>query len=302
MAMRGPKPKPFECPEPVFWYLVGVVASDGCLCSDGRHVTIVAKDRDYLSQLKRQTGVSCSITKCYGSSGQLAHRLQISSRVLYDLLIAVGLTPRKSLTIGPLLVPDQFFRDFLRGVIDGDGNIRRWVHPTNARQQWTARIVSASKPFLQWIGHTVTQIWQVSGALHEERRKPPHHSLYTLKFGKLAAKVILCACYYPGAIALERKRQLAEECVATSVGWSRSKTVRDSSQWRNWTYRHVWEKQNNVIDGQDADPTAGLACDNGWLLGEPGWRNLAKRARLKILCPERGVWVRLPPPASSLHR
>ncbi len=163
---RGPKPRPFECPEPVFWYLVGVVAADGCLSSDGRHVTVVAKDGRYLSQLKRHAGLRCGVTKCYGSSGQLAHRLQIGSRVLYDRLLGIGLTPRKSLTIGQLAVPDEYFRDFLRGVIDGDGNIRRWNHPTNGREQWRLYVCGASKPFLAWLRETIERLWAVGGRIH----------------------------------------------------------------------------------------------------------------------------------------
>ncbi len=49
------------------------------------------------------------------------------------------------------------------GVIDGDGGIRRWIHPTNGCEQWEITLVGISKK----------------------------RSKYTLKYGKLAAKAIL---------------------------------------------------------------------------------------------------------------
>ena len=283
--MRGRKPKPFECPEPLFWYAVGLIATDGCLSSDGRHVNITAKDHEYLSGLRNALGVSCQVTKCYGSSGQMAHRLQIGSRALYDRLLTLGLTPKKSLTIPALNVPDEGFRDFLRGVIDGDGNIRRWQHPTNGREQWAVRIYGASKPFIRWLQATTERLWRVRGFIYYSKpQNERHHTLYTLKYGKLAAKVILEQCYYPGSFALARKRTLAEACAAASVGWSKSKTVGDRDQWHHWKYVHVWTKRPTGYgnpDDQSNDPAAGIFSDGDAVFGEPGWRNWRNALGLK---------------------
>lgn len=239
--MRGPKPKPFECPEPVFWYLVGLIASDGCLSGDGRHVTITAKDENYLEQLRTAARLKAGVTvQALGEQGAI-HRIQIGSKALYQRLLVIGLTPRKSLTLEPLKVPDVCFADFFRGVIDGDGNIQGWCHPTNGREQWRLQIYGASRIFLQWLQETAERLWQVTGALHV---RPPasekHHALYTLKFGKIAAKAILTECYYPSALALERKRASAYECITAPVGWSKSKTVGDRGRWRPWSYIHTY--------------------------------------------------------------
>ena len=58
-----------------------------------------------------------------GGLGHACHRLQWRDRELYGWLTDIGLTPRKSLTLGPLTVPDEYFADFFRGCIDGDGTI-----------------------------------------------------------------------------------------------------------------------------------------------------------------------------------
>ncbi len=238
--MAGPTPKPFECPDPVFWYLVGLIATDGCLGKDGRRINITLKEKDHLAKIHKAIGFRGCISKKLGSSGSAAYQLQIGSRVFQDELLAIGLTPRKSLTIGALAVPDAQFNNFLRGVIDGDGNIRRWYHPTNGREQWVVRIYGASEPFICWLQATVERLWCARGLVHH--RQPVNerrHTLYTLKYGKLAARVILAKCYTPGSLALERKRGLAAACIDGSVGWAKSKTVLDRTSWKGWKYEHI---------------------------------------------------------------
>jgi len=129
--------------------LVGLIATDGCLINNGRAAVITAKDKKFLMKIRGALGFQCGIRRKRGFSGTFGYDLRIGRKLFYTKLLQIGLTPRKSLTIGKLDVPDAGLGDFLRGVIDGDGNIRRWKHPSNNREQWAVRIVSASIPFLQ---------------------------------------------------------------------------------------------------------------------------------------------------------
>ena len=279
--MSGPQPKPFECPEPVFWYLVGLIATDGCLLEKNWLVNITSKDRSLLVQIQQAVHSRGWISTTRGSSGNPAYRWELKSKVLWNKLVQVGLTPRKTLTIGALAVPDSMFKEFFRGVIDGDGNIRCWNHPTNGRTQWAVRIVGCSKPFFQWMQETIHRLWRVEGVLHEEAPKPAtRHTKYTLKYGKIAAKVILAECYYAGALALDRKRVLAEQCATSVVGWSKSKTVGDPERWRSWKYGHVFlhPPARALPKSNDIDPAAGLVAERIPLwragvakLGETHW-------------------------------
>ena len=239
MNIRGPKPRPFECSEELFWYLVGLVATDGCLSKNGRSVNITGNEAHLIS-LRDALGISNKVSPKPNGRGQIGHQIQLGSKTLYEKLLDIGLTPRKSLTIGALCVPDSGFPDFFRGVIDGDGSIFRWNHPTNGREQWRLYVCGVSAPFIQWLSGMVEKIWHVKGRIHIQKENARRHPLYKLKYGKLAAKVIFSSCYQPGKIALERKQKLAEQCVRGSVGWSKSKTVESSENWRGWKYRHAW--------------------------------------------------------------
>ena len=165
-----------------------------------------------------------------------------------------------------LVVVTSKHQDFLRGVIDGDGNIRRWQHPTNGREQWAVRIYGASGAFIRWLQATVERLWRVRGFVyHQKPKNERHHTLYTLKYGKLAARVILAKCYAPGSFALERKRILATACLASSVGWSKSKTVLDRKLWKGWKYEHVWADRVAKCTNPNVDSTSGLVKESGGL-------------------------------------
>ena len=124
------------------WYVVGLIATDGCISRDGRHVDITSADRQHLETVRRILGLKIAIgKKRNGPRTSVSYHIQIGSRDLVRFLTAIGLTPRKSLTIGPLDVPDDAFSDFLRGAIDGDGSIRTWIHPGNGIHQWALKII-----------------------------------------------------------------------------------------------------------------------------------------------------------------
>ncbi len=116
----------------------------------------------------------------------LYFRLQIYSASLYGFLLNVGLTPAKSLTLGPLNIRMDHFPDFLRGVIDGDGNIHTWIHSNNGIRQWALRITSASPVFTTWLKALIEDYFAVCGSVRVEKGKL--YPFHTIKFGKLTAK------------------------------------------------------------------------------------------------------------------
>lgn len=216
------KRKELKIEGPNLWYLVGLIASDGSLSPDGRHIDITSSEYEFLEGVKSLIGIKNKIGVKYGSKKEQNFRIQIANRNFYEFLLVIGLTPNKSLTIRALNVPDKFFKDFLRGVIDGDGGISKWFHPTNLREQWSLRISSGSLKFLEWLSDKIEDILSGKGRTHQENI---NGTQFRLKYGKVAARKILEECYYKGCFGLERKVRLAHECVTSYQGWSRSKTV-----------------------------------------------------------------------------
>lgn len=214
------KRKELKIEGPDLWYLVGLITSDGNLSKDGRHIDITSKDYEFLSSIKQRYGFTNKIGNKYNTIGQLNYHFQLTNRSFYEFLLSVGLTPRKSLTIESVNVSSSNFCDFLRGLIDGDGGIQRWIHHSNGREQWNLRVSSGSKVFLIWLTSKIEEIIGVKGKLYEQGE-----NIFVLKYGKMAARIIAQKCYYKGCFGLQRKIILAKNCINSYKGWSRSCTV-----------------------------------------------------------------------------
>ena len=202
------------------WYLVGLIATDGCLSGDGRHIDITSKEFDFLKTVKESTRISNRITEKYNTKNQKSYHIQIGNKGFYEFLLSIGLTPNKSLTLRNIKVPGDFFADFLRGVIDGDGCIRTWIHPLNKKEQWSLRIYSGSERFINWLKDKIMDYFEVKGKIHYNSQ-----TVWVLKYGKMAARELARQCYYKDCLTLGRKARLAKACVGSYQGWQRSKTV-----------------------------------------------------------------------------
>ncbi len=201
-------------------YVVGLIATDGNLSSDRRHLSIVSKDVDLLETVRRCLHLTNRITKSTGGFGT-CHRVQWSDRVFYDWLLGLGLTPAKSLTLGPLAVPDEYFADFFRGCIDGDGTVLvytdRYHSTKNERyiyERLYVSLVSASRPFLDWTRARIRALAGPDGAINEYR-KPGHRAVWVLRYAKAESIRLIGWIYYaPDVPCLNRKRAKAERFLA----------------------------------------------------------------------------------------
>jgi hypothetical protein len=137
-------------------------------------------------------------------------------RSLYQWLCQIGLTPAKSLTLRPLTVPDEYFVDFFRGCIDGDGSIvtytdRYHVAKSNryVYERLYVSIVSASYPFIEWLQATVRRHTNIQGSITADKRVR-NGSFWRLRYAKTESLQLLRWMYYsPGIPALDRKRATA---------------------------------------------------------------------------------------------
>ena len=202
------------------WYLVGLITSDGSLSKDGRHIDVTSKDREFLETLVEKLKIPNKVCIKNKGTNKEAYHIQIANRNFYDFLLSIVLMPNKSLKLGVLDIPHNFFIDFLRGLIDGDGGMQRWIHHTNRREQWNLRIASGSERFLIWVKKEIEHLIGVKGRLYSESE-----TQFRLKYGKMAARVIAQRSYYEGCFGLQRKITFARDCIDSYLGWEKSKTL-----------------------------------------------------------------------------
>ncbi len=158
-------------------YAVGLVATDGCLLNTGRHVAFVSKDLEQIQNFLRCVDRPGATVRDDGT----AYRVYFGDVELYDWLTAAGLTPRKNLTLASLVVPDEFFFDTVRGLLDGDGSIAHYVHQPNRAdypgyryRRLCVRFYSASHAHLTWLRFRLGATLGIRGALLKQPRDPRH--------------------------------------------------------------------------------------------------------------------------------
>ncbi|MEI6479008.1 MAG: hypothetical protein WCO18_01815, partial [bacterium] len=85
-------------------YVVGLIATDGCLSSDMRHVIFTSSDIESIGNVIRILKLKNKIGFTKNKTSEV-YRIQIANIQLYDWLSKIGLTRSKSLTIGELDIP-----------------------------------------------------------------------------------------------------------------------------------------------------------------------------------------------------
>lgn len=202
-------------------YVIGLIATDGNLSKDGRHITMRSSDLDLLETFKTCLMIKTRIAQTHNDSyaKKPCYRVQFSSAQFYRWLLKIGLFPAKTYTLGKIKIPDQYFRDFLRGHLDGDGSVFTYLDKYNfykGRSYTNLRLyvkfISASPEHIKWLYTTLIKLTGFRAALN--RRKPrdiKHASMWEIKFSKKESIKLLHWIYYePGLPCLIRKKQLSQ--------------------------------------------------------------------------------------------
>ena len=206
MGKRGPKPKRIinEKWSAGLAYAVGLIATDGCLANDGLLIDITSKDREQLLNFSKCVGVDFKIGNKKNGNGDMCLRIQFKNKIFYEFLLSVGLTPKKSLTIGKLKIPDKFFFDFLRGCFDGDGCFYSYWDPRwRSSHVFYLEFVSASRKHIDWLREELKNRLNIWGYLSKNEKG----NTLQLKYAKKEAQEVIKKMYYtPRVICLSRKK------------------------------------------------------------------------------------------------
>jgi hypothetical protein len=131
-------------------------------------------------------------------------RVQFKNRIFYDFLLSIGLTPKKSLTMGKLKIPSKYFFDFLRGCFDGDGCFYSYWDPRwRSSHMFYLEFVSASKKHIDWLREELESRVGVLGHVVKDGRG----RTFQLKYGKKEAMEVIKKMYYnQKVVSLLRKK------------------------------------------------------------------------------------------------
>jgi hypothetical protein len=210
----------------ISYYLLGAFITDGTIGQSGFYSILTSVDVDWLEIIAK----IISPTLLPQSNNNKVKRLKISNKEITTWFQSHGCLPAKSLTVKLPQIPDEYFRDFLRGCIDGDGCItygnyktvskygKEYYYPTH-----NCYLCSSSFVFLEKITEklvalglkaSLSEIKKVKSIL-DGREIIPKNPHYRISFGGQTCYDLLNYAYYPGhKLAMPRKNLLAQEIIA----------------------------------------------------------------------------------------
>lgn len=164
-------------------YVVGLLVTDGNLSKNNRCIIMRSIDLEMLGTFKKCLDIDNKIGIARKPNGDISYRVQFSNVQFYDWLLKIGLSPAKSRTIGPIKIPDEFFADYFRGCIDGDGSIQTYCDKYNVykdRQYTTQRLfiklVSASEKHIVWLQGRLEELTGIRGFITYSKPRSERHS------------------------------------------------------------------------------------------------------------------------------
>lgn len=191
-------------------YAVGLIATDGCLSKDKRHIDFTSKDVELIKTFQKCLSIqNIKIGYKQGGFGGRCPRVQFGDVHFYQWLEKIGLMPHKSKIIGRLRIPDEFFFDFLRGCFDGDGSIYAFWDPRwHSSYMFYLQFTSASIVYLEWLQSTIYRLSNVQGRIKTSTR------CYHLVYAKAGTRMLLNKMFYSKRVScLKRKLVKAQKII-----------------------------------------------------------------------------------------
>lgn len=139
-----------------FYYLMGLIASDGNIHGTKNLITIKLQEKDIklLEKIRDYFEITHPIRSVISNgfkAGSKAKVLAFSSKLLKTRLASFGIHPAKSKTICITRdIPNDFLGSFIRGVFDGDGCVCK-----TRDNAFVVNICSMSKTFLEYLHNKI---------------------------------------------------------------------------------------------------------------------------------------------------
>lgn len=167
-----------------------------------------SKDRELVEIFCRCAKVGAKIRqrqRLQWGAMRTSYEVSFSSVRLARWFQDIGITPRKSRTLGALQVPGDYLVDTIRGLLDGDGSLARFTDG-RGRHCFSVAFNSASRAHLVWLSDSIRREVGVRGSLSSRwieggvNRNPMHVLRYE-------ASRLICGYLYRDDTAprLERK-------------------------------------------------------------------------------------------------
>lgn len=196
-------------------YILGFILADGCIIkgtykgySDSLKFGVQLSDKDILEKIKKEFKAEHKL-----SIVKNAVHFCIASQILVNDLKKLGISYRKSLNENLPAVPKQYAKDFIRGIVDGDGGIQidRKRQPVIGVCGGEIVITFIRDYFLK----NMQLYSKVGKRSYSEKQK---NFLYEIRYKSSSALKVMSHLYHNrDCLYLDRKYKLAIRCSGIKI-------------------------------------------------------------------------------------
>ncbi len=217
----------FLAEDDISYYLLGAYMTDGCITIASKNsykISITSKDKNWLIKIRNIISENKPVYKKKENS----YAFEFTDETIANWLILYGCTPQKSATIRlEKEIPQNFQKDFIRGLVDGDGSISTYTYKatkiSKAGKEYfykssSVYICGISKEFLEDVKKIIpsdikcyiNSVGKNNGVI-DGREINCNYDVYRLSFSHKNSQKLLEWIYYPNnKISLPRKEELSK--------------------------------------------------------------------------------------------
>lgn len=192
-------------------YILGFIFADGGIVkvthngtSDRLSFGQNKKDIDVLRKIKQELSAEHTL-----SIGKKYVHFSVHSQIIVDDLKKLGISYRKSFRKTPGKIPNipqKYIRDFIRGIVDGDGSI------SFDKKGYPTLSVCGKKEMMTFIRNHFLSKFNIYSKIGQQKKNGKPYNLFYITYRSNSAKTLLYYLYDNANLYLERKFQLAKHC------------------------------------------------------------------------------------------
>lgn len=200
----------FDTPTSNMAWVLGFLASDGSVSSSNNTIKLglVKKDIEILEKIKEEIEIENKITEYTTRLGCEVVELRWSSKRHKDALAKYTITPKKTFTLQPpVLLPYEYWIDYIRGYFDGDGSINL-IHINGKPQALRWQVCAATPIMLEWIVNFFYSKYNIPKVKIQFSEKGKNSKgIYYIQYSTNSTKKIHNFLYTPNSLSLKRKKE-----------------------------------------------------------------------------------------------